>query len=221
MTLYFLVKGGEVMSVEIDTLEVEVRTSAKQASSGISDLTSSLERLKTVAKGGAGLTAVSKQLQALTSSTQGAVSASQKVSNLASALSKLQGIQKSSGMNSVANALKKINEINLSNISVDKMQSLTTALNELGSVQKSDGLNSAVNALRKIPDIIDSLDDSKLSRFATQMNKVAASIRPLATEMQKVSNGFSAFPIRIQKIISSNAGLTASNTKAAKIIQPV
>lgn len=204
------------MSVEIDTLEVEVRTSAKQASSGISDLTSSLERLKTVAKGGAGLTAVSKQLQALTSSTQGAVSASQKVSNLASALSKLQGIQKSSGMNSVANALKKINEINLSNISVDKMQSLTTALNELGSVQKSDGLNSAVNALRKIPDIIDSLDDSKLSRFATQMNKVAASIRPLATEMQKVSNGFSAFPIRIQKIISSNAGLTASNTKAAK-----
>ena len=204
------------MSVEIDTLEVEVRTSAKQASSGISDLTSSLERLKTVAKGGAGLTAVSKQLQTLTSSTQGAVSASQKVSNLASALSKLQGIQKSSGMNSVANALKKINEINLSNISVDKMQSLTTALNELGSVQKSDGLNSAVNALRKIPDIIDSLDDSKLSRFATQMNKVAASIRPLATEMQKVSNGFAAFPIRIQKIISSNAGLTASNTKAAK-----
>lgn len=204
------------MSVEIDTLEVEVRTSAKQASSGISDLTSSLERLKTVAKGGAGLTAVSKQLQTLTSSTQGAVSASQKVSSLASALSKLQGIQKSSGMNSVANALKKINEINLSNISVDKMQSLTTALNELGSVQKSDGLNSAVNALRKIPDIIDSLDDSKLSRFATQMNKVAASIRPLATEMQKVSNGFAAFPIRIQKIISSNAGLTASNTKAAK-----
>ncbi len=65
------------------------------------------------------------------------------------------------------------------------MQSLTTALNELGSVQKSDGLNSAVNALRKIPDIIDSLDDSKLSRFATQMNKVAASIHPLATEMQK------------------------------------
>ena len=48
------------------------------------------------------------------------------------------------------------------------------------------------------------------------MNQVAAAIRPLATEMQKVANGFSAFPIRIQKIIQSNAGLAASNNRAAK-----
>lgn len=41
-------------------------------------------------------------------------------------------------------------------------------------------------------------------------------MRPLATEMQRVSSGFSAFPIRIQKIIQSNTGLAASNNKAAK-----
>ena len=43
------------------------------------------------------------------------------------------------------------------------------------------------------------------------MNQVANAIRPLATEMEKVSAGFRAFPIRIQKLISSNTGLAASN----------
>ena len=44
----------------------------------------------------------------------------------------------------------------------------------------------------------------------------AAAVRPLAAEMQKVSNGFSAFPIRIQRLIQSNASLTASNSRAAR-----
>lgn len=48
------------------------------------------------------------------------------------------------------------------------------------------------------------------------MNRVAAAIRPLSTEMEKVSAGFKAFPIRIQKLISSNAGLVDSNTTAGK-----
>ena len=84
------------MSVEIDTLEVEVRTSAKQASSGISDLTSSLERLKTVAKR---RSRTNRSIQAIASANfiYARSGRQPKVSNLASALSKLQGIQKSSG----------------------------------------------------------------------------------------------------------------------------
>ncbi len=85
------------MSVEIDTLEVEVRTSAKQASSGISDLTSSLERLKTVAKR---RSRTNRSIQAIASANfiyARSGGRQPKVSNLASALSKLQGIQKSSG----------------------------------------------------------------------------------------------------------------------------
>src|SRR5699024_3189754 len=70
--------------------------------------------------------------------------------------------------------------------------------------------------LKKLPEISTALDKADLGKFATQMNQVAAAMRPLATEMQKVANGFSAFPIRIQKIIQSNSALTASNNKTAK-----
>ena len=48
------------------------------------------------------------------------------------------------------------------------------------------------------------------------MTQVANAVRPLAPKMEKVSAGFKAFPIRIQKLISSNAGLAASNKTTGK-----
>lgn len=140
-------------------------------------MATALTNLKTAAKGGAGLTTVSKQMQAL------------------------------------ANAAKLINS---SSLNTAKLKEMTSALNGLSSIQKSSGLSSTINALKKLPQISESLEKADLGKFAVQMNQVADAMRPLATEMQKVSSGFSAFPIRIQKIIQSNTGLAASNNKAAK-----
>lgn len=162
------------MSVELDTLEITIQSRAEQASTGIDKLTNALAKLKSVAKGGAGLTAVTNQLNKLSSA--------------------LSGI----------------------NINAGKMGELANALNKLADVQKASGLSSTVNALKKLPDITKQLDATDLGAFAKQMERVAAAVKPLADEMQKVSNGFSAFPIRIQKIIQSNEGLALSNNKAAK-----
>ena len=127
------------MAVDIDSLQIEIEATSRDAAAKIDALATALTNLKTAAKGGAGLTTVSKQMQAL------------------------------------ANAAKLINS---SSINTVKLKEMTSALNGLSSIQKSSGLSS--------------------------------------TEMQKVSSGFSAFPIRIQKIIQSNTGLAASNNKAAK-----
>lgn len=162
------------MSVELDTLEITIQSSANQASTGIDRLTNALAKLKTVAKGGAGLTAVTNQLNKLGSA--------------------LSGI----------------------NLNTGKVGAITASLNKLADVQKASGLSSTVNALKKLPDITKELDSTDLAAFAKQMERVAAAVKPLANEMQKVSNGFSAFPIRIQKIIQSNEGLAVSNSKAAK-----
>ena len=116
-------------------------------------------------------------------------------------------------MKTLAEASKALDE---NPVNKQKMEALAGALNSLSAVEKATGLTSTVNALKKLPEISDSLAQADLGKFATQMNQVAAAIRPLATEMEKVSKGFSAFPIRIQKIIQSNAGLAASNTSAAK-----
>ncbi len=90
------------------------------------------------------------------------------------------------------------------------------AISGQNSLALTSGLSSTINALKKLPQISESLEKADLGKFAVQMNQVADAMRPLATEMQKVSSGFSAFPIRIQKIIQSNTGLAASNNKAAK-----
>lgn len=163
-------------AVDIDTLQIEIEANSSEAASKINALVTALSNLKSVAKGGAGLTTVSKQLKSL------------------------------------ADAAKALNS---SNFNTQKLKEISNALSGLSQIQKASGLNSALNALKKIPDIIDELDSTDLEKFATQMERVAESVRPLATEMQKVANGFSAFPIRIQKIISSNSGLSASNKKVA------
>lgn len=165
------------MAVDIDSLQIEIEATSSDAAAKIDALATALTNLKTAAKGGAGLTTVSKQMQAL------------------------------------ANAAKLINS---SSINTVKLKEMTSALNGLSSIQKSSGLSSTINALKKLPQISESLEKADLGKFAVQMNQVADAMRPLATEMQKVSSGFSAFPIRIQKIIQSNTGLAASNNKAAK-----
>lgn len=163
------------MAVDIDSLQIEIEATSSDAAAKIDALATALTNLKAAAKGGAGLTTVSKQMQALASAAA-----------------------------------------SLNNTGIGKLRKIAPALNALSSVQKSSGLSSTVNALSKLSSVSESLKGNSIKEFASQMNQVASAMRPLATEMQKVSNGFSAFPIRIQKIIQSNTGLAASNNKAAK-----
>lgn len=166
--------GGNSLSVELDTLELKVQSNADQAALKVDKLTSALNNLKGITKGGVGLTTVANQL------------------------SKLNGALSGLNINS-----KKITE-------------LKSALSGLSDVQKSTGLTSIINALKKLPQISKELSATDLSKFADQMTQVANAVRPLASEMEKVSAGFKAFPIRIQKLISSNTGLAASNKTAGK-----
>lgn len=204
------------MAVDIDSLQIEIEASSDEAAKRVQDLANALSNLKNNAKGGAGLTTVSKQLHAIVEATSGGTSASNKITKLVAALHSLSNIQKATGLSSSVNALNKLKGLDLSGVSTEKMQTLASALNQLGSVQKATGLASTVNALKKLPTISAELKNADLDVFATQMKQVASAMAPLANEMQKVSNGFAAFPIRIQKIIASNTGLAASNQKAAK-----
>lgn len=165
------------MAVDIDSLQIEIEATSSDAAEKIAQLATALTNLKTSAKGGAGLTSVTKQLRALSDAA---------------------------------------NLINGTNLNAGKLREFSEAMNNLSAIQKASGLSSTINALRKLPEISSSLENMDLGKFTTQMNQVADAMRPLATEMQKVSAGFSAMPIRIQRLIQSNAGLAASNNAAAK-----
>ena len=58
------------MSTTIESLELEVQSSATSATSGIDALSASLSRLKNAVKGGVGLTSVANQLRNLNTALQ-------------------------------------------------------------------------------------------------------------------------------------------------------
>lgn len=148
----------------------------------------------------------------------------ERIKHFTDAVMQLKSLE-SLNINSALNSLKKLPQLmsdlaSSSDYYIDpgNIQKFVDALQPLFRMEKSN-LGSVLHQLAKLPDIMASLNNIStpdLDKFASQIQRVTAVISPLATEMQKVSNGFAAFPIRIQKIISGNTGLTASNTKMTK-----
>ena len=141
------------------------------------------------------------------------------VTELANALRSFENIKKSN-LGETLNQLKKVPEIinsissaNINAFSVGITQ-LVDALSPLSEIEKSN-LGSVLNQLKKIPEITKALSSRELAKFGLQIRLVTKYIQPLATEMEKVSRGFSALPARVQKVINANARLSKSNTKTA------
>lgn len=138
-----------------------------------------------------------------------------KVRGLADSLEPLGNIQ--SKLGSTLNQLSRFSQVTqqlddtfTSANFEDNIIRLVSALTPLMEIGKSN-LGSTLNQLRKIPEIMDSLAKADMGVFADQMERVARAMKPLADEMQKVSQGFSAFPARIQRLIRDNDRLSNSN----------
>lgn len=192
---------------------------SKSASGKIQSLANALGAMNRVPS----LAAVSRQLASLGEGMQALSSAnfsSTKIQAVGGMLTGLASVPKLTGMTSVSKQLTSLagglTALSAAPVDQSKIQSIVSAMGSLATIGKASGLNSALNALKKLPTISAELNNMNLGTFAAQMKEVAAAIRPLANEMQKVSNGFAAFPIRIQKIIAGNAGLAASNNRVAK-----
>ena len=63
--------------------------------------------------------------------------------------------------------------------------------------------------------MINELVKADIDKFTRQMKDLSAAMKPFADEMQKVSNGFSAFPSKIQRIIASTNRYNGTVNKAA------
>ncbi len=137
-----------------------------------------------------------------------------KLSSLRTALSNLTFGQ--NDLTKTANRLIKLNEaIKTLNVDSNKFAALSSAMQSVSSVEKATGMNSVINTLKKLDTVTEQLEKTDLGKFATQMQKTADAVRPLSTEMQKVSNGFNAFPIKIQRLIAATDKVPSSTKKAS------
>lgn len=201
------------MSTTIESLELELKSSSQSAESGLDALTRSLEKLKKATSGGVGLTSVAKQVSALSSAAKGLNGSDLSgLEKAVSVLTNLGGVKISStvanGITNIGTAVKSLGTIDYSPIS-----EMVKGLEPLTQMASAKGFTSAVNGLKKLPEVFNSLNGMDMGAFASKMTEVATAMKPLADEMEKVSNGFSAFPAKIQRLLNSTNSLSAANNK--------
>lgn len=205
-------------NVEIQGLEFQIVNDSTQAVAGLQNLINTLNRLKTATNGGAtGLSKTAQGIRELSNSLKGLNSgdASQKITRLTNALTALSQVGNVKISSSIANQLTAINTAlaGLKWTDGDKLTSLANGLRPLSELGKAN-MTTFINQLSKLPKVIEDLEAADIDKFTQQMTALVAAMKPFADEMQKVSNGFSAFPSKIQKLITSTEKYNASARKA-------
>lgn len=200
---------------EIDSLSIKLTSDATSAVSGLDKLSSTLEKLRTATKGGLGITSIANQVGKLADASNKVNGTTiSNLKGLADAMQKLSSVGNIKISSSIANQITKINGA-LSGLNIgdgaNKISELVSALRPLETLGKSS-LSSTVNALNKLPEAIQKIDMRKLHG---QVDALTRTFRPLAEEMQKIANGFNAFPSRIQRLIQDNERLVQSNNRTS------
>ena len=194
-------------NVEIQGLEFQIVNDSTQTEQGLEALRNTLGRLRTACGSTAtGLSGTAKSVRELKNALQGLNSGDvqQKITRIAGALNALGQVSNVKISSSVANQLTAISGAidNLKWTDGDKLTALADGLRPLSELGKSN-LTTFINQLGKLPTVITELEKADIDKFTRQMTDLAAAMKPFADEMQKVSNGFSAFPSRIQRLITS------------------
>lgn len=194
-------------NVEIQGLEFQIVNDSTQTEQGLEALRNTLGRLRTACGSTAtGLSGTAKSVRELKNALQGLNSGDvqQKITRIAGALNALGQVSNVKISSSVANQLTAISGAidNLKWTDGDKLTALADGLRPLSELGKSN-LTTFINQLGKLPIVIEELEKADIDKFTRQMTDLAAAMKPFADEMQKVSNGFSAFPSRIQRLITS------------------
>ena len=203
---------------DIESLELQITSDAKGAKDGLDALITTLDTLKLKTNGGVGLTSVANQVSKMAGAA-GKLNGSEgaKLESLAKGLQALSGLGNLKLSSSIANQISAMGTAvgNLNGVEFSKVEELATSLGSLETLGKSN-LGSTLNQIKKLPEVMTELGKVDMNAFKTKINELTASLKPLADEMQKVANGFSAFPDKIQKFLNSTSKVPSSNKSNEK-----
>lgn len=192
-------------NLEIRGLEFQIKENSDSAVASLGRLEKALSSLKTATSGGAtGVRTAANQIAALNKALSGAGAVGQKLKSIAAGLKAISDvgtvkIPKSLGTNmqSLGTALSRISDGD-----IDKLYNVADALRPLSELEGAH-MRSYINQLSAFPDVVRELRAADIDEFSNQMTRLANALRPFATEMQHVADGFSAMPSRIQRLITT------------------
>ena len=203
---------------DIESLELQITSDSKGAKDGLDALITTLDTLKIKTKGGAGLTSVANQVSKMAVAA-GKLNGSEgaKLKSLADGLNALSALGSLKLSSSIANQISAMGTAvgSLSGVSTSRLRDLATDIQPLTTLGKSN-LGSVLNQLKKLPEVMSEMSKVDMTAFKAKIDAVTASIKPLADEMQKVANGFAAFPAKIQKFINESNKVPSTNARSGK-----
>lgn len=205
--------------VTIDSIAIEVDSSAALSADGIEKLSKSLADLRGNAKLTTSINNLNKLKTALNGLSNTSASA-KSINQLTTALGQLARIQDPAGLrktlsslNKLPTALGKISSINLGQ-TASHLNALSQAVKPLSGIGKSN-LGTLLNQLSKVPDISKKLDTRSISEFAMKIQQLTTAMKPLATQMDAVARGFAALPTNINKAANSLNNYNKAQEKSA------
>ena len=194
-------------NVEIQGLEFQIQENSEGAVARINNLKKALSGLKGATNTSVtGLNTTSQSIRTLKNALSGLNSGdlARKLTQIATGLKALESTKNIKISSSIANQLNALNMVmaKIQWTDGDKLKTLADGLRPLSELGKAN-MTTFINQLKKLPPVIEELKKADIDKFERQMKELAAAMKPFADEMQKVSNGFSAFPSRIQRLIRS------------------
>lgn len=165
------------MNAEIDSLELQVQSNASQAASSLDALSGSLERIKRASSGGAGLAAVAKNLQAITTALSGI---------------NTQQIQGLNTLKTALTGLQSVNGVKISPTIGTQIAAIAAATNQVSTdgAQRVAAVAAAVAGLSGVR--LSSTVGKQISDIAVAANTItpaaAQNLQMLATGLRPLAN---------------------------------
>lgn len=181
------------MSTTIDSLQIEIKSSAANAAAEIGNLATQLGELKrngTISVAIKNLDKLATSLRAFTTLQNPA----HKISALASAM---QGLSKVGSVTSIAGSLSKLAQAmnSMSGVQLNgldtKLAGVAAAVAPLSSV-KAGGLDSMMKGLKKLNEVTATLDNSTITAFKQRVDILNSSLSELSKKMTTIQDGFKA-----------------------------
>ena len=201
------------MSTTIDSLDIQIRSSAGTAAANIDRLAGSLQRLRDNAK----LTVVSNNLQKLSTaltSLQGASTGLSSIKGLAGAMKSLSTVEKSAGLNSTLNALKKLPDI-VNNLDSSTLGEFAARLRQLAAAMKplSTEIEKVGAAFSKLP--------AKITQIVTATNRMKTATDAAVDSQEQLGSKLNAGAINFASFISIAQGMVGAVTAIRDSMQKV
>lgn len=207
-------------NVEMQGIEFQIVNDSADAEKGLRNLANALGTVKTsIGNTGSKLRDTANGISAIKNALgkMNTGDFESKMSRISNALNNLGNSASATRISSsIGNQLTAVNK-SLSDFPADsqaKLSSIATGLSAFSGLGRAK-LTSYINQLKELKTVMKELDTLDVDKFSQQMTDLATAIRPFADEMNKVSNGFSAFPSRIQRVITSTEQYNKTVNRAA------